>query len=167
MLDTKTLLPSPKSAMLSVCCDRLRLRPIVSRLAPLSDNGEMELKILLIDDEEMICDLLGSMLSLSFDVQTTCSAREGLGLFSREHFDLVMTDLKMAEMSGEQVATEIRQLRSDQPIVFMSGHVDSATDQSLREYAPQILLEKPFPHRKEVVEILNRFAKENAIERAS
>jgi CheY-like chemotaxis protein len=86
--------------------------------------GEKQ-KILFIDDEPLIVDMLSSMLeSMNYDVVGIASPGEALNLFrkSPRDFDLVMTDLTMPGMTGIALAAEVFRLRSDLPVVLCSGH---------------------------------------------
>jgi CheY-like chemotaxis protein len=80
-------------------------------------------KILCIDDEpiplELRCDLLKRA---GYDVVTAGSGREGIRLFSAEHFDLVVLDYWMADMDGLAVAEQMKHINPKVPIVMVSGY---------------------------------------------
>lgn len=81
-------------------------------------------RILFVDDEEDIVFSGVNMLTrLGYDVVSSRSAREALSLFRRqpEHYDLVITDLTMPQMSGDQLADELVRLRPDIPIILCTG----------------------------------------------
>src|SRR5262249_49249919 len=65
------------------------------------------LRGLVVEDEESICQLLGTVLThLGHCPRVTQTAREGLEAFAAEPFDVVFTDLGLPDQSGEEVARE-------------------------------------------------------------
>lgn len=69
----------------------------------------MSKTILVVDDEENICQLLRELLeNEGYKVTTALSGKEGLARLKKEKFDLVLLDFFMPEMSGREVAEEIR-----------------------------------------------------------
>jgi signal transduction histidine kinase/CheY-like chemotaxis protein len=104
-------------------------------------------RILFVDDESQIIHVVQTMLTtLGYDVQTVNSSHDALECFRRtpDAFDLVITDQTMPDMNGEQLIQELRQIRSDIPLIMSSGfsHVmDSAKAQALGIDA---FLNKPF-----------------------
>ena len=79
-------------------------------------------KILIIDDEQGIRNLLDTLLSRKgYDVVLADSGLKGLELFRRERPDVVVLDLKMPEMDGITVLKQIRILKPDQPVIILTG----------------------------------------------
>jgi CheY-like chemotaxis protein len=86
-------------------------------------------ELLVIDDEGMIVDLLqGFFTHLGYKVATAKDGAEGIELFNTTpNFDLVITDLNMPGIDGNEVARCIRKSRRPEvPIVGMSGQNDKA-----------------------------------------
>ena len=80
---------------------------------------------LVIDDEENILNILRTLLvKLDFDVKVARDGKEGIELFEDGHdFDLVITDIRMPRMDGNQVAKHIRGSgKPDTPIAAISGY---------------------------------------------
>ena len=99
-------------------------------------------KALVIDDEENILNILETLLvKLNFEVKVAHDGREGIELYGDGHdFDLVITDIRMPRVDGNQVAQHIRSsAKQDIPIVAMSGYNDKA-DGKLFDFT----LAKPF-----------------------
>jgi CheY-like chemotaxis protein len=79
--------------------------------------------ILLADDEDSVREAIGMLLMIDGHVVTEASnGKEALERFQKEPFDLVITDFKMPEMQGDELATAIRRLTPAQPIIMLSGH---------------------------------------------
>ncbi len=78
--------------------------------------------LLCIDDSQAILDYERAMLERSGYIGVTAaSARRGLRLATIFSFDAVLLDYHMPEMNGHQLASEIRRLRPDTPVVMFSG----------------------------------------------
>jgi excisionase family DNA binding protein len=83
-------------------------------------------RVLIVDDEASIRDLLCKTLQLAeYEVETAQDAGSALSLLRRdsasERFDLVITDLKMPGMDGLTLAKEVKQLKSNLPVIIITG----------------------------------------------
>jgi CheY-like chemotaxis protein len=104
--------------------------PLVSGAAMSSVGADAEdaargsERILLVDDEEPLA-MMGEVLlrELGYEVTSRTSSGEALALFknSPSRFDLVITDQTMPEMTGVELAKEIRGIRSDIPVILCTG----------------------------------------------
>jgi CheY-like chemotaxis protein len=66
-------------------------------------------RILVVDDEPQMCDIVRAMLELdSHTVLTATSASGALELLERETFDLMITDYLMPGMKGDQLAAHVK-----------------------------------------------------------
>ncbi len=82
-------------------------------------------RILVIDDEEPIADIITKMTErLGYDVTMTTSSTEALKLFRAQPdlFDLVITDYTMPELTGEELAKEFMTIRPSIPIILCTGY---------------------------------------------
>ncbi len=52
------------------------------------------------------------------------SVGEALDVFNREHFDVVLTDLGMPEVSGEELARAVRRQSPSTPVIVLTGWAD-------------------------------------------
>lgn len=87
-------------------------------------------KILLVDDEEDFLDLLrASMVAAGFDVVTAPSAFEALRIIKniKEPIDCVLTDYRMPEMRGDELAFAIKH-NTGIPVVIMTGDRSVSAD---------------------------------------
>ncbi len=102
---------------------------------------ENEKKILVVDDKEaMIESIKRGLRMLGHKFETFLNPITALEIF-RENpniFNLVITDLEMLEMNGEELAEEIRKIRPKIQIIFATA----APDKLKSEH--KIVLEKPF-----------------------
>lgn len=103
--------------------------------------------VLLVDDEETVRSTLGSMLShLGLNVVLACDGRDAAEKFSADpcRFALVLLDLTMPNMDGQQAYAELLRIRPEVRVVLMSGF--SQTDALARfpGRRPESFLQKPF-----------------------
>jgi two-component system, NtrC family, response regulator HydG len=79
-------------------------------------------RILLIDDEPDICELLAMTLEEDgAEVVTTTSARDAFDRVANEEFDVVLTDLAMNEMGGLEVCQRIGGIHPNLPVIVVTG----------------------------------------------
>src|SRR5262245_309426 len=105
------------------------------------------LRILLVDDEKDIVEMLGDVLSTQgFDVDSAHSAEEALERIRETIYDAAILDFNLPDMDGVMLHRQIRQMDTELAgnTLFMSGLVQS--DQNLGYYAAQSagFLSKPF-----------------------
>jgi two-component system response regulator HydG len=83
----------------------------------------LERRILIIDDDRSMCDVLEAELrKRGFETTTTTSPEEGLRRLVEDDFDLVLTDINMHGMSGVEVCRQIVESREDVPVVVMTAY---------------------------------------------
>jgi two-component system sensor histidine kinase/response regulator len=114
-------------------------------------------KILVIDDEEVICDACSQILKQQgHDVQFAQDGDAGLECFSAFHPDVIFVDLKMPGISGIEVLEKIRAQDKNVVVVIITGYatIDSAVE-SMQKGAFDFL---PKPFSQEELIILTRRA---------
>ena len=85
-------------------------------------HGRRLLRVLAVDDEPPVREILTHLLeSEGHRVVTAGGAREALERFHEEAFDLVITDMAMPGMSGEQLASTLKTLSPRLPIMLLTG----------------------------------------------
>jgi signal transduction histidine kinase/CheY-like chemotaxis protein len=101
------------------------------------------ISVLVIDDDpDVRAFIVASLEEQGYRVRQASDGREGLAAMEREVPDLVVLDFIMPGMSGAEVAHQIRALRPDQPILFVSGYSETEAVKRTAPNAP--LLAKPF-----------------------
>jgi len=113
-------------------------------------------KILIIDDEPAIIDLLKEILELHHqEVKTALGGKEGIAKFEKGGFDIVFTDLSMPEMSGWEVVRVLKELNPHAIMVMITGWGTQFDSQRLKEEGVDLIVAKPFEVKK-VIETVSR-----------
>ena len=120
----------------------------------------MTTKILVIDDDTAVTDLLSVLLSSQgFDVTATNSSSDGLSHVRDNELDLIILDLMMPEIDGWEVCQSVRTY-SQVPIIVLSALNDPSMVASVLDAGADDYLTKPTPSRVLVAHI-NRLIKRN------
>jgi DNA-binding NtrC family response regulator len=83
----------------------------------------MKEKLLLVDDEEGIRNVLGIALADSgYHVLTAESGEEALRIFRKECPEVVLTDIKMPGMDGIELLRRIKRESPDTEVIMITGH---------------------------------------------
>jgi len=86
---------------------------------PVVKKRETLRKILVIDDEPVVRDLLDRHLSQKgYDVLVADNGWKGLELYRREHPDVIVLDLNMPELDGVTVLKQVRSVDLKQPVII-------------------------------------------------
>jgi CheY-like chemotaxis protein/anti-sigma regulatory factor (Ser/Thr protein kinase) len=102
-------------------------------------------RILVIDDEEAVRNLLAEiLLKGGHEVVAASSGKQGVEIFEKVAFDLVFTDLGMPEMSGWQVAEKVKSINGRVPVVLLTGWEVTFTNEELRDKWVDLVIKKPF-----------------------
>ncbi len=108
-------------------------------------------RILAVDDEETIVELIGQLLAdLGYTVTSFTSSEKALEAFLREpdHFDVVITDMTMPKLTGLQLATRILEARPDMPIILCTGYSELVDEKIARAAGIRKYLMKPVSRKK-------------------
>jgi CheY-like chemotaxis protein len=82
-----------------------------------------KLRILVVDDEPLVCEMVKAMLLQDgHEVDTALAGKDALTRFDADRFDLVLTDYKMPGMKGDQVANAIKKRLQPKPVIMITGH---------------------------------------------
>jgi CheY-like chemotaxis protein len=104
-------------------------------------------KILVVDDEKSIVEVLGEMLGLLGYTPSLChSASEGLRRIGETKFDLVLSDLRMPEIDGPQFYRRAMEqdARLERRFIFLTGDTVNEDTKSFLRSTGQPFLAKPF-----------------------
>jgi excisionase family DNA binding protein len=123
-------------------------RVSVTAAAPVSLEG-VGRRVLVVDDEESIRELLTKTLALAeYEAQAVSDGKAGLELLRREHWDLLIADLRMPEMDGLSLIREARRLHPRLPVIIVTGYSSESSAIQAVNLGVVGYLVKPFriPH---------------------
>ncbi len=112
-------------------------------------SGRGRAKLLAVDDEELMCELLSAMLADEFEVVVLSHAKEALTrLLAGEEFDLILCDLMMPDVTGMELFEQLSKERPAQAerIVFMTGGTFTEEAHEFLAQPGRQRLQKPFRH---------------------
>lgn len=143
------------------------LLPEIDSAAPLILDSEIPITggsehILIVDDEEMLVDLLQSILeTLGYKVTARTSSFECLEAFRNnpESFDVVITDQTMPNITGVDLAKEMMKIRPDVPIIICTGFSEQINSNKAKYMGIKAFVMKPIIMReiaKTVREVLDK-----------
>ena len=143
---------------------RIRLPPTSMRVRPPTSDTHVHVgvrrgRVVVIDDEPLVLDVLGHLLGDDHDVETYTSGRAALArLFSGPPCDVILCDLMMPDCSGMDVYEAIARRRPDlvDHIVFITGGAFTERAMTFLQQVPNVRLQKPFEVRRLLEEIRRR-----------
>jgi two-component system cell cycle sensor histidine kinase/response regulator CckA len=103
-------------------------------------------RVLLVDDEPFVIDVIREMLSLQgYHVTTAGGGLEALAIIrdAPRDFDLVVTDMTMPKLTGERLSLGIKKIRPDIPIILCTGYSDKLAGKSAVDFGIQDIIVKP------------------------
>lgn len=121
----------------------------------------MNRRILIIEDEDILLRTFPRFISkIGFDPTLANCGETALSLINAQHFDLILCDLRMPGMGGEETIKRIRQIyalrkQDPPPIVIMSGDYQVQSKIKMQLLRPAAVLLKPFGI-PEMIECLER-----------
>jgi excisionase family DNA binding protein len=143
-LDSQRTRSSARSASAAATVAR---RPVAVNARP---------RVLVVDDEASIRDLLEKTLAMSdYDVDTAPDGRTALDRMRMYAYDLLITDLRMPGMDGLAVIREARRMKSDLPVIVITGFSTEASAIEALNLGVAGYLTKPF----RVPQVLSKAAK--------
>jgi two-component system cell cycle sensor histidine kinase/response regulator CckA len=105
------------------------------------ETGE---KILVVDDNNFLRSVVSKMLSLlGYEVLSADSGENGLSLFLKNKFDIVLSDYEMPGMDGVAFACSVKKRSPRTPIVIMTG-AGKETVLARKSTAVDEVISKPF-----------------------
>ncbi len=106
-------------------------------------------RVLVVDDEPIVNESCRRVLAHEgYEVDTTESGREGLDRACAQHFDLVITDLKMPDLDGMDLVRALRRERPNTAIVIITGYGTVPSAVEAMGLGVSDYIEKPFtPHQ--------------------
>ena len=115
----------------------------VKEVIPIKESRQA--RILVIDDEDSVRDILSRMLKIKgHQVVVASNGEEGIEQFRSQPFDLVFTDLGMPKISGWEVGKTIKGINPKIPIAMITGWGIELDREKMSESGIDLIVSKPF-----------------------
>lgn len=109
----------------------------------------MKKKILIVDDEPMICEILRDYLELeSFDVTEASNGQQAFEFVLKNNFDCVVSDVRMPNGDGTTLARKISEMPGRKPKVFLTSGYSEISDAEATSLGVVKVLHKPFQNKE-------------------
>ncbi len=90
--------------------------------APPTDSPLVGKRVLIVDDEENIRNTIDQVLCKYGCKTTVCrDGYEAVHMIEQDHFDVILSDIKMPQRNGYEIFATARKMREDYPVVLMTG----------------------------------------------
>ena len=101
------------------------------------------MKILIVDDEKVICEAFKEILEEDgYDVQTAANGNEALQKVQQMQYDLVFLDVLMPRMEGREVFEKMKQV-TKVPVAIMSGYIPQHKEKEILGLGAVACFKKP------------------------
>jgi DNA-binding NtrC family response regulator len=101
--------------------------------------------ILVIDDKDSMREMLtASLTSEGYDVEVAGSGDVGIAKSKEKHFDVILTDLKMPDISGMEVLTQVKEHDPETAVIVMTAYGTIETAVEAMKRGAFDFLQKPF-----------------------
>jgi CheY-like chemotaxis protein len=102
-------------------------------------------RILVVDDEPLVCDAVKMMLDFDgHQVQTATNGKDALAMLEKDHFDLVIPDFEMPAMKGDELAAAIKARSPKQPVVMITAYAEMLQASGNPLTGVDFVISKPF-----------------------
>ena len=119
---------------------------VVTEFEPSNGSARGNERILLIDDEAQIVSMEQQMLeNLGYRVTARTDSLEALREFSQQpqNFDLVITDMTMPQMTGDELAQKLLDIKPNIPVILCTGFNEGITEEKALSMGIQKFVMKP------------------------
>ncbi len=117
-------------------------------------------KIVAIDDEPEFIDILKNYFALrGYDIEVALRGADGIGLIKEKKPDVVLIDLKMPGIDGDEVLTLIKSIKPSPKVIFVTAYDDGGkTKARLLKMGAYAYFDKPISSLRELEEMVNKAA---------
>lgn len=114
--------------------------------------------ILLADDDQALCEnLYDTLAEYGYRVAMACGSHEAIREAERQHFDILLLDLKMPDLNGLEVYRRIKKLQPNLVTILMTGYAEEMNDliQQAIEESAYTMLPKPI-NMQHLLKVMDR-----------
>jgi CheY-like chemotaxis protein len=136
-----------EGSIFEICLPRLMDEKAGSAKTPVAGPARGEKRVLFIDDEPAITEMASHILTQSgYKALFFIDGNEALQYFSENphDFDIIITDLKMPQISGSELAARCAAINPNIPIILTTGFSEKISLASCRQWGVTTVINKPF-----------------------
>jgi two-component system response regulator HydG len=113
-------------------------------------------KILIIDDDTYICNLLENFLKQKgFETSTAYTGNSGLEKLRKEKISLILCDFRLPDADGIKMLTKIKEINNEVPVIFITAYADVRVAVQLMKMGAKDYVTKPIYH-EEILQIVKK-----------
>lgn len=113
-------------------------------------------RILIIDDDMDMCQLLGHFLQRKgFETETAHTGNKGLAKFGESKFDVVLCDFRLGDMDGRKVLQKVKEINPGVVVIIITGYSDVKMAVEVIRYGAFDYISKPLIP-EEVINVINK-----------
>ena len=101
--------------------------------------------LLIVDEDQTFLEVLSELFSAEHQCHTASTAEEVIEHLDSHDYDVIVTDISMPGMSGEDLLGFVKTYRPGTPVLFVSGSLDEERAERLLKQGAFDYLQKPFP----------------------
>ena len=106
-------------------------------------------RVLLVDDQPELRRIFRrTLVRLGHEVVEASNGRAAIELVRQQHFDVVLSDVRMPDMDGLELLQQLGELDAELPVVLISGGLDAEAERAAAEYGAFDYLMKPLAFEK-------------------
>lgn len=115
----------------------------------------IEQTVLVVDDDDAVRDSIKELVeSVGLKAQTFASAQSFLESYTTDQAGCLVLDVRMARMSGLTLQAKLKEMGSDLPIIFITGHGDIDIAVQVMKVGAVDLIQKPY-HEQNLLDSIN------------
>jgi CheY-like chemotaxis protein len=112
--------------------------------ARLKTHARRPLSVLIVDDEEVVRTFVQRVLrEAGYETVTASDGPEAIDAVRRMEPDLLLTDVHMPQMSGDELARQLRQTRPGLKVLYLTGFSDQLFQEKSTLWQDEAYLDKP------------------------
>ncbi len=120
----------------------------------MSKKNNHKYKILIIDDEKVMIDVLTKLLAEeNYDVDYSMNGREGLEKLDKNRYDLLILDIMLPDINGLEILEEVRTNKNNLPVIMMTAFSSVETAVKAMKMGAREYLTKPFNNDEVLLQI--------------
>jgi diguanylate cyclase (GGDEF)-like protein/PAS domain S-box-containing protein len=121
-----------------------KLIPSIQTLLSMQSNLNSKPRLLVVEDSDDTAHLVERVLSNIFEIEVASDGKEGLDIWLAKRHDLVLLDIMLPSMTGNEILVEILKEDPAQPVVVMTAHANAEEAEELMFAGATDFLPKPF-----------------------